>query len=274
LEYFNLIWVLLIFWGLVPLYQRRRIQAARFRAIDSIQRRRGSRVITLIHRQEALSILGIPVSRHIDIEDSEQVLRAVRMTPQDVPVDVIVHSPGGLVLAAEQIAHAIKRHRAKVTVFVPHYAMSGGTLIALGADEIVMDDNAVLGPVDPQVGGMPAASIVAAVEAKGVGRTGDRTLVLADVAHKALVQMRRAVEELLADKMPSEQAREVAAALTEGRWTHDYPLDCAQLRRLGLKVSCDMPTDVFQLMDLYPQPAGRRPSVQYVPLPARALEDD
>jgi len=43
-----------------------------------------------------------------------------------------------------------------VTVFVPHYAMSGGTLIALTADEIVMDPNAVLGPVDPQIGNMPA----------------------------------------------------------------------------------------------------------------------
>jgi len=54
--------------------------------------------------------------------------------------------PGGLVLAAEQIAPALRRHSGTVTVFVPRYAMSGGTLIALAADEIVMDPNAVLGP--------------------------------------------------------------------------------------------------------------------------------
>jgi ClpP class serine protease len=65
-----------------------------------------------------------------------------------------------LVLAAEQIAKALVEHKGKITVFVPHYAMSGGTLIALAADEIVMDSNAVLGQVDPQIGEMPAASIV------------------------------------------------------------------------------------------------------------------
>ena len=87
------------------------------------------------------------------------VLRAIKLTDDDVPIDLILHTPGGLVLAAEQIAHALKNHPAKVTVMVPHYAMSGGTLISLAADEIVLDDNAVLGPVDPQLGQQPAASV-------------------------------------------------------------------------------------------------------------------
>ena len=50
-----------------------------------------------------------------------------------------------------------------MTAFVPHYAMSGGTLIALAADEIVMYEDAVLGPVDPQLGQYPAASILTVV---------------------------------------------------------------------------------------------------------------
>jgi len=79
------------------------------------------------------------------------------MTDDDVPIDLLLHTPGGLVLASEQIAVAIRRHKAPVTVFIPHYAMSGGTLIALGADEIVMDPNAVIGPVDPQIGDPSAA---------------------------------------------------------------------------------------------------------------------
>lgn len=77
---------------------------------------------------------------------------------------MILHTPGGLVLATEQIARALIRHSAKVTVFVPHYAMSGGTMLALAADEIIMDENAVLGPVDPQLGNMAAASILQVVE--------------------------------------------------------------------------------------------------------------
>src|SRR3989441_11627501 len=80
------------------------------------------------------------------------------------PLDLILHTPGGLVLAAEQIAKALVEHKGKVTVFMPHYALSGGTLIALTADEVVMDPNAVIGPVDPQVGGLPAASILEPLE--------------------------------------------------------------------------------------------------------------
>ncbi|MFW1396682.1 SDH family Clp fold serine proteinase, partial [Vibrio parahaemolyticus] len=85
--------------------------------------------------------------RYIDVNDSEDVLRAIHMTDDDVPLDIVLHTPGGLVLAALQIARAIRAHKAKVTVFVPHYAMSGGTLIALAADEIVMCRHSVLGPI-------------------------------------------------------------------------------------------------------------------------------
>lgn len=68
------------------------------------QNERKSRAIATIHRQETISFLGVPVSSYIDIEDSEAVLRAIRLTPDDQPIDLILHTPGGLVLAAEQIA--------------------------------------------------------------------------------------------------------------------------------------------------------------------------
>jgi ClpP class serine protease len=131
---------------------------ARTKLLEGFQNERKSRVIAMIHRQETVSVFGVPVGNFIDIEDSEEILRAIRATPNDQPIDMILHTPGGLVLAAEQIARALLEHKGKITVFVPHYAMSGGTLIALAADEIVMDSNAVLGPVDPQIGDMPAAS--------------------------------------------------------------------------------------------------------------------
>ena len=160
---------------------RRLLSTRRYRAIRKLEQARSSRVITLIHRQESVSLLGIPLRRFIDVEDSEQVLRAIRLTPDTVPIDLVVHTPGGLVLAAEQIARALHSHPAKVTVLVPHYAMSGGTLLALAADEIVMDENAVLGPVDPQIGQWPAASIIKVAESKPLERVNDETLILADL---------------------------------------------------------------------------------------------
>jgi len=146
----DLFWIFLLLSSLQPLWQKRQVEYRRIRALQEFQQERKSRVILLIHRQESISLLGIPISRYITIEDSEQILRAIRLTPPDVPIDLILHTPGGLVLATEQIARALIRHSAKVTVFVPHYAMSGGTMLALAADEIVMEANAVLGPVDPR----------------------------------------------------------------------------------------------------------------------------
>src|SRR2546428_10222885 len=243
-----------------------RADAERARVIQRFQQERKSRVIAMIHRKDTQSVFGVPVSQSITIEDSEAILRAIRLTQPEQPLDLILHTPGGLVLAAEQIAKALVEHKGKVTVFVPHYAMSGGTLIALAADEIVMDANAVLGPVDPQLGDMPAASIVRVVEIKGPQRVGDEFLMLADMAQKARVQVATFVAQVLGKHMSEKQSIQVATVLTEGRWTHDYPITVQAARQLGLKVSTDMPLMVYGLMELYPQGGGIRPSVWYVPL--------
>jgi len=265
----DLLFLLLFLYALFPILRQRQIQAARLRQLRKVETARGSRVITLIHRQESLSFLGIPFRNFITVEDSEQVLRAIRFTPDTMPIDLVLHTPGGLVLAAEQIARALLRHPAKVTVFIPHYAMSGGTMIALAADEIVMDENAVLGPVDPQLGQYPAASILRAVEAKLLDKVDDETLILSDIARKAVSQVETLVYELLRPKMADEKARTLARALTEGRWTHDFPITCDMLRQMGLNVSTKMPRAIYELMELYPQPPQRRPTVQYVPVPYR-----
>ncbi|MBE0479606.1 MAG: hypothetical protein IBX68_01355 [Dehalococcoidia bacterium] len=253
--------------------QRRQILVRRMASIRRLERKRSSRVITMIHRRETMSFLGFPITRYIDIEDSEQVLRAIRMTRADMPIDLVMHTPGGLVLASEQIACALRRHEGKVTVFVPHYAMSGGTLVALAADEIVMDTDAVLGPVDPQIGSpqagyFPAASILKALEQDNPNRD-DHILILGDMARKGLEQVRRLVFMLVRTRMAEEEARRLADSLSQGRWTHDYPISYEQARELGLPVSDSLPGDIHELMELYPQPGPRRTSVEYIPMPYR-----
>lgn len=243
-----------------------RLAATREDLLDRMQQERGSRVIAMIHRQDTVSLFGVPVAMSIGIEDSEAVLRAIRLTPPEQPIDLILHTPGGLVLAAEQIALALLERIGKVTVFVPHYAMSGGTLLALTADEIVMDRHAVLGPVDPQIGDMPAASIVKLLQWKPPQQVSDEMLVLADVAQKAREQVAVFVNHVLLKHMTRERAAPLALALSEGRWTHDFPITVDMVRKLGLPVSTDMPALIYSLMDLYPQSGAQRPSVMYVPL--------
>jgi ClpP class serine protease len=267
----DILWLFFIISTLQPVIEQKYLEASRQRLIRKIEKKRGSRVILMVHREETMSLLGFPVFRYIDINDSEQVLRAIHMTDPDVPIDLILHTPGGLVLAALQIARAIDRHKGKVTVLVPHYAMSGGTLIALGADEVVMTDYAVLGPVDPQLGQFPAASLLKVVKNKPIAEVEDQTLILVDQAEKAIIQLRASVEALLTPKLGPERAGELARILTEGTWTHDYPIVFDAAQHLGLPVSSDMPDEVMQLMGLFPQPVRRQASVEYLPKP-RHLE--
>lgn len=264
-----LFWALLIYVAAQAFFAPNQLQVKRAQALAAFQEERKSRVIVMIHRSDRVSFLGAPVGGFIGIEDSESVLRAIRLTPGETPIDLILHTPGGLVLAAEQIARALLDHKGKVTVFVPHYAMSGGTLIAMAADEIVMDPNAVLGPVDPQIGGMPAASIVRVTEVKPVERTSDHVLILADMSRKAQAQVRDIVTELLSEsgQMAAERAAEAAKVMTEGRWTHDFPITVRTARSLGFKVSTEMPRSVYGIMELYPQAGLRRPSVVYLDSP-------
>ena len=261
----DLLWLFFMFSALQPVLRQRFLEASRAHLIARIERQRGSRVILLVHRQETMSILGFPVFRYIDVDDSEAVLRAIHLTDPEVPLDIVLHTPGGLVLASLQIARAIHKHKGKVTAVVPHYAMSGGTLIALAADEIVMSEYAVVGPVDPQVGQYAAASVLKAVSRKPIERVNDETLILADQAEKAIPQVRDAVRELLADKTPNDKADELARLLSEGTWTHDHPITYETARTFGLPVRSDIPSEFLDLMHLYPQPVRRQPGVEYLP---------
>ena len=261
----ELIWLFFLFSALQPVLKQRLLEASRQRLIARIERQRLSRVILLVHRQETMSLLGFPVFRYIDVNDSEEVLRAIHLTDPAVPIDIVLHTPGGLVLASLQIARAIHKHKGKVTAFVPHYAMSGGTLIALAADEIVMSEYAVIGPVDPQLGQYPAASILKAVAKKPVAEVDDNTLILADQAEKAMTQVRESVRELLTGKCPQEKVEELAKLLSEGTWTHDHPITFEVAKSFGLPVRSDIPPEFLDLMGLYPQPVRRQPTVEYLP---------
>jgi len=263
-------WLFFMITALQPVIRQKLLESARQRLINSVEQERRSRVILLVHRQETMSLIGFPVFRYIDIQDSEEVMRAIYLTDPDVPIDLILHTPGGLVLAATQIARAIASHKARTTAFVPHYAMSGGTLIALAADEIVMSPHATLGPVDPQLGEYAAASLLKVLETKPPAEIDDRTIVLADQAEKAIAQVKASVRQLLGHKMSAEKAEELSSILSTGKWTHDYPITFEEARDLGLPVSNEMPEKILRLLQLYPQPVRRQRTVEYLPQPRRA----
>jgi ClpP class serine protease len=264
-DFSTLFWIFIILMVLQPLVMGRILAMRRADAIRKIEKTHKTRVITMIHRQEKKSLFGFSVARYIDMEDAQSIIAAIKETPDDVPIDLVVHTPGGIVLAAMQIARAVEAHPAKVRVFVPVYAMSGGTLIALAADEIVLGEFSVLGPIDPQLVGLPAASIVAARDAKPIEKVFDLTLVLADVGEKALTQVKRHAIELMTPRVDVAKAKKIAEKLAGGHWTHDYALTAEEAASIGLPVKVGMPNEVLDLMKLYPAPI-QRSGVEYLPV--------
>ncbi len=250
---------------LFPQLKRAIFRQIRLLQIRKLQKRRKSRVISLVHRRTLPGIIGMLMGGFISIEDSEEILRAIRTTPDDKPIDMIIHTPGGLVLATDQIANALSKHPAKVTLFVPHYAMSGGTLLGLASDEIVMDKNAILGRVDPQVYNMPAVSIQSAVNQKSKDEVEDRMLVLDDVSQKAIKQNKKMLTDMLsAQKYKDKKIEAIIRELASGKYTHDHPVTYQEAEKLGLRVSSQVPKEVYRFIQLFPQ-RNRQQPVQYLP---------
>ncbi len=239
------------------------VVSERRRVIEAIENERGTKVITLIHRKEPWAKEGDP--EYITIEDTEHLLREIKRTPKDKPIDVILHTPGGLALAAEMIATALHEHPAKVTVFIPFYAMSGGTLLALAADEVYMEKFSVICPVDPQIEGLPASAYQMALAKKKVDMVTDRTIILGDIAAMAVRTMKGFVKHLLAEKMAEDRAEKVAEFLTGGYITHDTPLGLDVAKSLGISVGEGVPDKVFDLFITCDFGVCERPSLSYGP---------
>ena len=262
-----LLLLILAFAALWPVAQQRLLLLRRNGSLERFARSRSSRALTLIARRETYRFLGLPLLRRDEFDSPESVLRQVARTPDRTPIDLILHIGPDQALAAEQVAHALIRHPARVTVFVPHYAIGDGLLVALAADEVVLDPNAVLGPVMPYAGPYPAVSVLTAVRDKTAERVDDHTLILADQARKARAQVQALIAELLTARNPElENIPDIAAQLSGDGWTPHYPIMIEEARRLGLRIKDEFPAELYNLLDLYDTATVRRPNGAIAPL--------
>ncbi len=257
--------VIFLFLLIYPQLQLRSARRRRLGGIKKMEEKWGTKILTMIHRKEAISMFGLPVYQYIDVEDAEEILRGIREA-KDKPVDLILHTPGGQLHASIQIAKALKNHTAKTRVFVPHYSMSGGTIIALAANEIIMDKDASLGPIDPQVGDFlrgvfPAPSWLHVAAKKGL-EADDVTLMMGDISEKVLNFMRKEVDGLLEGKFKDrDKQKEVVEKLIGGEMVHSQFISAQDAKGLGLAVSTELPPEIHEFMKCY---RTVRPNVEYL----------
>jgi ClpP class serine protease len=223
--------------------------------IGKIEAQRKSRVIAIIHRENL-------ESDYLAINDLEDVLAALHNTPEDKPLDLVLHTLGGGSLEATQIARAIKAHKGRTTAFIPYYAMSAGTFIALACDEIVMSPQACLGPIDPQYG-FPAATFVNVTRQKPPEATSDVFLAYADISKKALLESKEEACELMQGTYSHDGSCSITDALSSGKWTHGRPISVTIAREMGLNIVTAMPREVFELVRAHRVPYKGGPSVWF-----------
>lgn len=227
------------------------------KAIEEYEKEKNTKVLYLVHRKRTIGLFGLPVYEFLEVYDSHRLLSELRKIPIDKDITLIVHSPGGELLAGVQIAKIFKEWRGKVRVVVPYYAMSAGTLISLAADEIVASKGATFGPIDPQImvsdgKDRYTVSTIALLDVakRYEGKASFRDLIYVEMSRKATESLKTfLVNEVLADK-GEQTKRFVLEKLLFTDRTHDFPVFADELKAHGFNVSFHFDPKLERIIDL------------------------
>lgn len=203
-------------------------------------------VIELIHdwSDDMLGPAGLPY--HITDEQAFEIVRQIKAA-RHLPIAMILHTLGGYSQPTYLIAKALFQHTGgPVTVYVPYMAMSGGTAIALAAQEIVMGDNASLGPIDTQYWGWPIGAFNELEKKKNADQIEDFFIMLAYVARTFEAGASdRAKKYINANHGPN-----VAKALIDSGRYHGDGISKDEALKIGLRIAKDdCPNEVYDLVD-------------------------
>jgi ATP-dependent protease ClpP protease subunit len=116
--------------------------------------------------------LSNPGAFGIDVNDEDKAafMMAIHGLDKTKGLDLILHTPGGGIAAAESLVDYLRRiFGCDIRAIIPHLAMSAGTMIACTCKSIVMGKQSNLGPIDPQLvhphlGALPAAAVKKEIE--------------------------------------------------------------------------------------------------------------
>lgn len=227
------------------------------KAIEEYEKEKNTKVLYLVHRKRTIGLFGLPVYEFLEVYDSHRLLSELRKISIDKDITLIVHSPGGELLAGVQIAKIFKEWKGKVRVVVPYYAMSAGTLISLAADEIVASKGATFGPIDPQImisdgKDKYTVSTVALLDVakRYESKANFRDLIYIEMSRKATESLKTfLVNEVLVDK-GEQTKRFVLEKLLFTDRTHDFPVFADELKAHGFNVSFHFDPKLERIIDL------------------------
>lgn len=236
----------------------------RIKIIKELEKKRGSRIITYItsDRRNLTTRLA---------QDSVRIIYRHLMKIDTVDkIDLFLYTTGGNLMAPIRIVHLIREHCKAFEVLVPHRAMSAGTLLCLGADNIVMGSLGEISPVDPSTANAfnpqdplnPSSRIPISVEDVRAylslareqaaitsedsivevfkGLTKEINPIALGNVHRVYSEIKILVESLLKTHMTSDDEKLKIAPIVEAltnKYTHDYPMCRQEAVEIGLKVA-------------------------------------
>jgi hypothetical protein len=227
-----------------------------------------SAIPPLIEKLEAIRGRRAVLYRSALTEPSVPVLyECLRRIGRGDCLDLVLSTRGGAIATTRRVALLLREFAGHVTIVVPDQARSAGTLLCLGADELVLGPLAELGPVDSTMDthGVPPADAPGQISAQdilafrdmagdwfGIDRAEDRLQVLALLATRFFPTslssfyrfdklVREVAAELLAWQLPGEDHAglrdRIVQQLVSGYHSHDFVLSRRDVRALGLRVT-------------------------------------
>lgn len=118
---------------------------------------------TIVYYSAWLQKLQAAPGQTYTVNDSDKnaFMATIHRLDRDKGLDLVLHTPGGDIAATESLVDYLNAmFQRDIRVIVPQLAMSAGTMMALASREILMGKHSSLGPIDPQINGLPAHAIV------------------------------------------------------------------------------------------------------------------
>jgi len=152
--------------------------------------------------------------------------------------DLILHTPGGEIFSSLALSRLIKQYPGRIRAIIPLYSMSGGSLLALSCRELLMTQNASLGPIDPQLGSLfkfgSAKAWEEIVKFKG-RKADDQSISFAMMGKQYTASIQKHLNNIVDFDMTASQKNKLIQFLTDGNIEHAYPLTALDLNKFGVK---------------------------------------
>ncbi|WP_323762252.1 SDH family Clp fold serine proteinase [Maricaulis sp.] len=203
--------------------------------------------------------------QQIAFDEAFEAVASIRQANPRARIIVVLHTLGGYARPAHMISLALKQHLAKarakghynpkrepqVIAYVPYVAMSGGTMIALAADKIVMDPTASLGPIDTIYGGFPTEAYKELLAQKGPLATQDVLVMLAHEAEKYDRYAGKVARDIVnpVHRVDEKVEHHIADTLSAGTLSHSQAITPEDAKALGMNVKTKIPDLIYGLVD-------------------------